>query len=226
MIQNSNSKSNLSNADDVLSVNNRYSILSNTDSQEDILVINEGNHTGKLDYQSQNSSAKTDNNKDSLMQDNSAQINNAAAGEQVSSNGNTDKSNKQGRNSPNDVQILLMGDSIIKNIDPRKISRRKTVKICLPGKRADQITAEVKSIAVTNPSHVIIHAGTNNLPTDSVRECAKHVEDLTTCVKERFPGAKFALSAITTRRDIALHEKIIDVNKRLQELCTKHGLDL
>jgi hypothetical protein len=48
-----------------------------------------------------------------------------------------------------------MGDSIIKNIDPRKISQRKTVKICLPGKRADQITAEVKSIAITHPSHVI-----------------------------------------------------------------------
>ena len=41
MIQTSNSKLKLSNADDVLPVNNRFSILSNTDSQEDILVINE-----------------------------------------------------------------------------------------------------------------------------------------------------------------------------------------
>ena len=33
----------------------------------------------------------------------------------------------QDRNSPNDVSILLIGDSIIKNIDPRKMSRRRTV---------------------------------------------------------------------------------------------------
>jgi hypothetical protein len=119
-----------------------------------------------------------------------------------------------------------MGDSIIKKIDPRKISRRKTAKICLPGKRAEQITAEMKSIPITNPSHVIIHARTNNLPTDCVRECAKHVEGLAKRVKERFPGAKVELSAMTPRRDIiALHKKIIDVNKMLQELCTKHGLD-
>ena len=63
----------------------------------------------------------------------------------------------QDRNSPNDASILLIGDSIIKNIDPRKMSRRRTVKICLPGKRAEQITAEVKSIPVINPSHVIIY---------------------------------------------------------------------
>ena len=70
----------------------------------------------------------------------------------------------QDRNLPNYTPILLIGDSIIKNIDPRKMSRRRTVKICLPGKRAEQITAEVKSIPVIYPSHVIIHAGTNNLP--------------------------------------------------------------
>ena len=66
----------------------------------------------------------------------------------------------QNRNSPNGTPILLIGDSIIENIDPRKMSRRTTVKICLPEKKAEQVTAEVKSISVTNPSHVIIHAGT------------------------------------------------------------------
>ena len=90
----------------------------------------------------------------------------------------------QDRNSPNDAPILLIGDSITKNIDPRKMSRRRTVKICLPGERAEQITAEVKSIPVINPSHVIIHAGTNNLPTDSEYECTKHVEDLAKLLKQ------------------------------------------
>ena len=42
----------------------------------------------------------------------------------------------QDRNSPNDVSILLIGDSIIKNIDPREMSRRRTVKICLLGEKS------------------------------------------------------------------------------------------
>ena len=130
----------------------------------------------------------------------------------------------QSRNSPNDTSILLIGDSIIKNIDPRKISRRRTVKICLPGKKAEQITAEVKSISVTNPSHVIIHSGTNNLPTDSEHECVKHAEDLVKCIKARFPVPKIALSGITIRRDIDVPAKIVEVNKKLQELCKKLGI--
>ena len=130
----------------------------------------------------------------------------------------------QDRNSPNDAPILLIGDSITENIDPRKMSRRRTVKICLPGERAEQITAEVKSIPVINPSHVIIHAGTNNLPTDSEYECTKHVEDLAKCIKARFPDAKVALSAITPRRDIDLSAKMFEVNNMIQELCKKLGL--
>ena len=86
-----------------------------------------------------------------------------------------------------------MGDFIIKNIDLRKISRKKTVQVCLPGRRAEQIATEVKSITVTNPSHVIIRAGTDNLPTDNVPECVKHVENLTKCVKQRFPDSTMAL---------------------------------
>ena len=83
---------------------------------------------------------------------------------------------------------------------------------------------EVKSIPVINPSHVVIHAGTNNLPTDSEHECAKHLEDLAKCTKARFPDAKVALSAITPRRDIDLSAKVVEVNNVIQELCKKLGL--
>ena len=73
-------------------------------------------------------------------------------------NENAEVSKGQNQSLSNDVTSLLMGDSIIKNINPRKISKKKTVKVCLPGKRAEQIATEVKSIPLTNPSHVIIHA--------------------------------------------------------------------
>ncbi len=41
-----------------------------------------------------------------------------------------------------------------------------------PGKRAEEIASEVKNINVQlHPTHVIIHAGTNNLPTDTGDQC-------------------------------------------------------
>ena len=79
MNQTSDSKSMPRNAD-VLAVNNRFLILSDIDSHEDLLVINQGTPSGNEDDQIQNSSVQTDNNKDKQMQDNSAQRSGATAG--------------------------------------------------------------------------------------------------------------------------------------------------
>ena len=43
------------------------------------------------------------------------------------------------RNSP----IILIGDSIVKNINPRKISKRRVVKRTFPGKNAEEIKSEI-----------------------------------------------------------------------------------
>ena len=72
-----------------------------------------------------------------------------------------DTSTKSTRDSP----IIIVGDSIIKQIEPRKISRKKTIKRTYPGKTADEIKSEVESIKLDAfPSHIIVHAGTNDLP--------------------------------------------------------------
>ena len=48
-----------------------------------------------------------------------------------------------------------------------------------PGKTSDQICHEVDSIHIdVEPSHVIIHSGTNNLPSDSVESCVSKTENL------------------------------------------------
>ena len=61
--------------------------------------------------------------------------------------------------------IVLIGDSVIKDIIPEKMSARKFHKFCYPGKTANEISLEVQNIDIReSPSRVIIHAGTNNLP--------------------------------------------------------------
>ena len=71
-------------------------------------------------------------------------------------------------NSDYNKPIVIIGDSIIKSIDPRKLSKKPVRKFTYPGKTADQISEQVTSINVSgDPAHVIVHTGTNNLPTDS-----------------------------------------------------------
>jgi hypothetical protein len=115
--------------------------------------------------------------------------------------------NNQAKKSNSDSPVVLIGDSIVKNINPKKISKKN-----------------VKSIPTNStPSHVIIHVGTNNLPINTADECVKNIEDLAHSAKARFPGSRIALSSIIGRHDIDITSKILEVNKSLKVLRTKHG---
>ena len=117
---------------------------------------------------------------------------------------------------------MLIGDSMIKNIILRKISKRQIIKRTFPGK-TEENKSEINTISPeTAPSHIIIHAGMINLPTNSVRETVNHIEELANCVKQRFPSSQIGLSSITNRNDIELSTKIMDVNK----CATKGALNL
>ncbi len=126
-------------------------------------------------------------------------------------NGHRQKEN-QSENKPN---IAIVGDSMIKNINPRKLSRKRVNKFMFPGKRAEEIASEVKNINVQlHPTHVIIHAGTNNLPTDT--------GDQLQCVRN-IPKAKLGVSSIILRKDIEVSSKMYQVNEDLKRLCNESG---
>lgn len=120
------------------------------------------------------------------------------------------------------TDVIIIGDSIIKNIQPNKLTRRKVHKYTFPGRTADQIEKEINfSNVQTIPSHVIIHVGTNNLPLESAKQCAQKIEKLATRVKDQFPNSKIGLSGLTVRHDIELTEEIQEVNNELERVCTK-----
>ena len=75
---------------------------------------------------------------------------------------------------------MLIGDSVIKYIDPKKLSQRCDVdKFSYPGKTTGEIAEAVDSIAVASDSfHVIIHTGTNNLRTESAESCVAEIKKL------------------------------------------------
>ena len=54
--------------------------------------------------------------------------------------------------------VVLIGDSIIKNIIPQKLSRKRVHKFTYPGKSADEIEFEIRNIDQNlAPSHVILY---------------------------------------------------------------------
>ena len=85
-----------------------------------------------------------------------------------------DQNTKNGKLKPN---ILLIGDSIIKDLNPHKLSKSSVRKLTYPGKRAEEIANLVSSAHIKfPPTEVILHAGTNNLMTDSSKECFNNIQ--------------------------------------------------
>ena len=117
--------------------------------------------------------------------------------------------------------IVIIGDSIVKNIQPRKLSRKKVHKYTFPGKTAVQIEKEINFDLKVILSHIIIHVGTNNLPLETATECAQKIEKLAMKVKKQFRDSKTGLSGVTVRHDIAMLEKLREVNKEIGHICTK-----
>ena len=116
---------------------------------------------------------------------------------------NDPERNASPQNSDYNKPIVIIGDSIIKNIDPRRLSKNLVRKFTYPGKTADRISEEVMSINVNcDPAHVIVHAGTNNLPTDSAQGCAEKIVNFAKSVKLKFPNSRIAVSALTHREDL------------------------
>ena len=83
---------------------------------------------------------------------------------------------------------------MIKHIDPKNLSQRHVYKFSYPGKTTGEIAEAVDNIAiVSNPSHVIIHTGTNNLPASGAD---KH-ENCALCEESTIFGTEVAYDGIS-----------------------------
>ena len=69
-----------------------------------------------------------------------------------------------------------------------------------------------------SPSHVIIHCGTNSLPTEEPNVCVKKLENLCLKVQSKFSKAEIGVSAITNRKDIQLDNKIEEINNMIKDM--------
>ena len=78
---------------------------------------------------------------------------------------NKNSINKDGViNSPPKKEIMIFGDSMIKHVNGREVSRDDSVKIgCHLGATTDEIIDYVRPTALKKPDMLIIHIGTNDI---------------------------------------------------------------
>ena len=137
----------------------------------------------------------------------------------------TNRRNQNKEKSQEAKQSIVIGDSIVKHIIPAKLSKKKVHKFTYPGKTASEINNKLNTIEPNlTPSHVVVHAGTNNIPSQSVDEFINDIEELIVGVKEKFPNSKIGISSITTRQDIDSTSKVNEFNDKIKAISQKHSV--
>ena len=117
--------------------------------------------------------------------------------------------------------ILIIGDSIPKHLVGRRMSRQcRVVNRCIPGSKLE-LWIQLAPIIINEeqPSTVIIHCGTNNIPHLLVNECLELYRLLTSVILELNPSIHIAASSLTVQRKYAISFWTKEFNARLSDLC-------
>ena len=87
--------------------------------------------------------------------------------------------------------VNIAGDSIIKDLNGRMMSRKHNVKIhCFSGSTTEDMTDFVKPLLKKNPSHFIFHAGTNDSSFNSPDKIVDSINSLVEIVSSKVLPSK------------------------------------
>ena len=151
-----------------------------------------------------------------------------------SSKSTSSKSKATAGSAPNKVKksnhektVLVIGDSMVRNIDACKIgraSRSKAISHSYSGATVNQLTEKFGNHQSEQEfSTVIIHVGTNDLVRDEPKKVAANLENLINKVKVH--TEKIAVSGTIKRYDGKLNNKKIEqYNNLVNGLCSKHKI--
>ncbi|CAB4023001.1 RNA-directed DNA polymerase from transposon BS [Paramuricea clavata] len=120
-------------------------------------------------------------------------------------------------------KIAILGDSMIKGINSRKLQhglKQKVIVKTFPGAHVEDMTHYVKPTLASNPAEVIVHIGTNDLKNKSPSTLLKTVDNLGEMSTES-KDVKLTLSEIITRCDdetLADKLNITSLTKHIDEL--------
>ena len=115
--------------------------------------------------------------------------------------------------------VVIIGDSIVKNIDPRGLSKKsKTLVNSYSGARCENMLDFVKPVARRRPKWTIIRSGTNDLRSNEANHIAELLINISKVVKSISPGTDISFSSIIKlSNDTNLDDKIHNVNVHLKD---------
>ena len=126
--------------------------------------------------------------------------------------------------------VAILGDSMLKHLNPRKIQHGLDHKVTIktfPGAGVDEMIHYVRPTLKKKPNHVVLHVGTNDLQTKSPDTLITAISRLGETITQEGNGTELTLSEVITRNDNAnLADKVNVFNKKLDELCTEHNWGL
>lgn len=128
---------------------------------------------------------------------------------------------------PQNVDVLIIGDSMTKRIDPSKMSRRLCVQSkSLPGARIEDAFDTVCHLAGDlQPGEIIIHLGTNNIAYDGKEEIIAKLISLADQIAKMTRSKSATLSSIIHRAYETDEEsaKVDDINAALKLLANQRS---
>jgi len=121
-------------------------------------------------------------------------------------------------------KVFLVGDSIVKNLQGRKMSNKisNVHVLSIPGCKSHDMRYHVQPILNSNPDEIIVHVGTNSLAsTSTAQECAEEIAHVASLINTNKTQA--TISSILPRDDrVDLNTKLTSVNQILEEMCLKN----
>lgn len=104
--------------------------------------------------------------------------------------------------------VLLVGSSIIRNIEPKILS--KDYEISKSSAYSLEETAKIIENTSSDPDVVIFHSMTNNLKTEDPRQCLEKLNEIVEKTEQKWPSTHVMVSMETPRADQPeLNDKVL-----------------
>ena len=118
--------------------------------------------------------------------------------------------------------VLIVGDSMLNNIDERTLSKRYMTKVrCFRGSTVSDLHDYIKSLLRKKPDKIILVIGTNDMQNEAVADVLKGIKALMVMILNELPTCLVAVSEIIRRAGKSvdtINGKINEFNSGLKSM--------
>ena len=133
--------------------------------------------------------------------------------------------NSRGSSSKEKKRVVIIGDSMVNNIQENGLNKHHDVQIKRHGGATTlDVKDFIKPIVRRKPDLIIIHAGTNDLTNEKINT-AENLTEIIESAREVSPETEIVISSVITRQDKpGMPKKVKNLNKTINEVCEKHNI--